>query len=168
MITHVELQEIIPPQDISDSMHFELIAENNRRTQLIDADAKSCAAVKAAEQEWSIEVIVSEGRKKCHLSEVQGHAEARLILARAEAQAIEIVKAVVPENELVKYLTATSYVKMLPELTKDKDSKIIVIPYDASYAVGDVLSCMKFKEKEKGSEKEKDLVPSNLVKQEKL
>jgi regulator of protease activity HflC (stomatin/prohibitin superfamily) len=124
-INRVELQEITPPADIQSAMEKQMRAERDRRAVILEAEGKKSAAI-----------LEAEGEYQSRVTRARGEAEARLLLADAESQAIQVVQKAVPNSNPLPYMIALNYTKMLPELTKDKNSKLILVPYEASAMAG--------------------------------
>jgi len=66
-----------------------------------------------------------------------------LKLVQAESEAINMIQSSVPKGDPLPYMVAMQYIKALPEMTKDKDGKMIVVPYEASSLVGSLASVKK-------------------------
>lgn len=131
-VNRVELQEVNPPRDIRQAMEKQMRAERDRRAIILEAEGKKRAAI-----------LEAEGDRESRVLEAQGQAEARLVVAQAEAKAIEVVQSAVPGADPLPYLLATQYIKVLPSLTEGKESKMIVIPYEAASLVGSLTSIKK-------------------------
>ncbi len=128
-VNRVELQEVNPPQDIRIAMEKQMRAERDRRAHILEAEGKKRAAI-----------LEAEGDKMAQITRASGEAEARLKLASAEAEAITFIKGAVPEKDPLPYLIAQNYIRALPEVTKDKDGKLILVPYEASSLVGSLAT----------------------------
>lgn len=128
-INRVELQEIMPPTDIQAAMEKQMRAERDRRAVILEAEGKKSAAI-----------LEAEGDYQSRVTRARGEAEARLLLAEAESQAIIVVQKAVPGVNPLPYLIATNYIKTLPEITKDKNGKLILVPYEASALVGSIAT----------------------------
>jgi len=130
-INRVELQEVNPPQDIRIAMEKQMKAERDRRASILEAEGQKSSAILAAEGDY--------------LSRVQrakGEAESRRLVAQAEADAIEMLKAAAPNADPLPYMIALNYMKVLPEMLKGKDDKVILMPYESSALMGS-LSTIK-------------------------
>ncbi len=128
-VNRVELQEVNPPAEIRHAMEQQMKAERTRRAKILEAEGKKRSAV-----------LEAEGYKESKVLQAQGDAEARLAMADAEAQAINIIQSAVPNADPLPYMIAVSYIKALPEITKDKEGKMILMPYESSALVGSLAS----------------------------
>ena len=136
-VNRVELQEVNPPADIKNAMEKQMRAERDRRALILEAEGKKRAAI-----------LESEGVKMAKITRAQGEAEARLVVAKAESEAIKVIQSAVPKADPLPYMIALNYIKALPEITKDKEGKLILMPYESSAIMGS-LSMIKelFKQK---------------------
>ena len=75
-VLKVELKEIVPPKDVQDTMNSVIKAENSK-TAAIDMAT-------AAE-------TVADGKRRAAIKEAQGIGEAKIIVAKAEAERIKLV-----------------------------------------------------------------------------
>lgn len=128
-INRVELQEVSPPADIREAMEKQMRAERNRRAHILEAEGLKSAAI-----------LEAEGDYLSRVQRARGEAESREILANAEAQAIKIVQQALPTANPLPYLIAQAYIKVLPEIMKDKNGKMILVPYEASALTGSLAT----------------------------
>ncbi len=150
-VNRVELQEINPPHDIRAAMEKQMRAERDRRALILEAEGEKSASVLQAEGKKTAAILEAEGKKNAaildaegervsRISRAQGEAEAKLLIAKAEAESIELIKAAMPSGNPLSYMLATNYIKMLPEITRDKNSKVILMPYESSAMMGSLTS----------------------------
>lgn len=130
-INRVELQEILPPADIREAMEKQMRAERTRRAQILEAEGNKMSAI-----------LQAEGDYQARITRARGEAEARRTFAEAESDAIKTIKNALPSSDPLPYLIAMNYIKALPEITKDKDGKMIILPYESSALMGS-LSTIK-------------------------
>ena len=128
-INRVELQEVSPPADIREAMEKQMRAERSRRAHILEAEGLKSAAI-----------LEAEGDYLSRVQRARGEAESREILANAEAQAIKIVQQAIPSANPLPYLIAQAYIKVLPEIMKDKNGKMILVPYEASALTGSLAT----------------------------
>ena len=113
------------PLDIRTSMEQQMKAERSRRAVILEAEGRKRA-----------QILDAEGYRESQITHAAGDAEARLKLAEAEAEAIKMIQNAAPNADPLPYLLAQSYIKALPEITKDKDGKMILVPYETSGFMG--------------------------------
>lgn len=141
-VNRVELQDVRPPEDIRQAMEKQMRAERDRRAVMLEAEGKKGAAILESEGIQESQVLRARGEADSQRIRAEGEAEARITLAKAESEAIELIKKTVPNADPLAYLIAMQYIKTLPELTKGKNDKLVVIPYEASSLMGS-LATMK-------------------------
>lgn len=148
-VNRVELQEVNPPADIRQAMEKQMRAERDRRAIILESEGQKSAAILQAEGEQESNVLRAKGHAEARIINAQGEAEARLKIQEAEAKAIEMIKKVSGNSDPLAYLIAMQYIKMLPEMMKDKEGKMIVVPYEASSLIGSVAAIKRiFEEKQ--------------------
>ncbi len=132
-INRVELQEVNPPRDIIGAMEKQMRAERDRRAAILEAEGFKQAAILHAEGKKTAAILHAEGEKFAEIARAEGAAEARRLMASAESEAINAIRTSAPQtSDPLQYLVALSYVKALPEIMKDKEGKLILMPYEMS------------------------------------
>ena len=114
-----------------------------RRATILESEGKKSAAILDAEGEREADILRAEGQAQANILNAQGEAEARLKITHAEAAAITMIQQSVPAGDPLPYMIAMHYIKALPEMTKGKDDKMIIIPYEATSLVGSLASIKK-------------------------
>lgn len=147
-VNRVELQEVKPPEDIRIAMEKQMRAERDRRAIILESEGKKRAAILEAEGIQESQVLKAKGEAEARSIQAQGEAEARLKIVTAEAQAIEKIKSSIGDKDPLPYLTAMQYIKVLPEVTKGKNDKMIIVPYEASSLIGSLTTIKKIFEKD--------------------
>jgi len=142
-VNRVELQEVNPPADIKQAMEKQMRAERDRRAIMLEAEGTKGAAILEAEGVRESKVLRAKGEAEAEVLRAEAEAQARLKIANAEAQAIEMVQKAVPNGDPLPYLVAIRYINALPEMTKGKEDKMILVPYEASSLVGSLASIKK-------------------------
>jgi regulator of protease activity HflC (stomatin/prohibitin superfamily) len=131
-VNRVELQEVNPPVDIRHAMEKQMRAERERREMILRSEGKKSSAI-----------LEAEGIKEAAILEATGQAEARLMIAQAESKAIAAIKDAIAGADPLPYLVAMQYMKVLPEMMKGKDDKLIVVPYESSALMSSLASMKK-------------------------
>lgn len=139
-VNRVELQEVNPPLDIRQAMEKQMRAERDRRAVILEAEGKKRSAILESEGAKESQVLRATGEAEARKIRAEGEAQARLKIADAEAKAVEMIRAAVPKGDPLPYMIAMQYIKALPELTKGKDDKLVLIPYEASSLIGSLAS----------------------------
>jgi len=127
-VNRVELQEILPPEEIRTAMEKEMRAERDKRAKILQADG---------EREY--QVRVADGERLAKIARAEGEAQAKLLVADAEKKSIALIAEAVKGSgtDPAQYLVALKYVAAFREVTKQGD-KTVVVPYETSALHGSV------------------------------
>jgi len=141
-VNRVELQEVNPPRDIREAMEKQMRAERSRRATILEAEGSKFAMILDAEGVQQSQILRAQGQSESAILEAEGQAQSRLKVAAAEAKAFEMLQIAMPNTDPAQYLIAMKYMQALPEMMSGKNSKLIVVPYEATALMGS-LSSMK-------------------------
>jgi regulator of protease activity HflC (stomatin/prohibitin superfamily) len=135
-VTRVEIKDISPPRDLVDAMANQMKAERDKRATVLTAEGEREAAIAVAEGQKRAQILQAEGEKEAAFRE----AEAREREAQAEARATAMVsKAIQSGNpQAINYFVAQKYVDALGQLASADNSKVILMPLEASDVIGSV------------------------------
>jgi len=133
-ITRVEIKDIAPPRDLVDAMARQMKAEREKRASILEAEGLRQAEILQAEGEKQGAILQAEGRKEAAFRD----AEARERLAQAEAKATEMVSEAIAKGDIqaVNYFVAQKYVDSLKDIAGSENSKLILMPLEASSVIG--------------------------------
>jgi regulator of protease activity HflC (stomatin/prohibitin superfamily) len=133
-VTRVEIRDISPPQDLVESMANQMKSEREKRAAILRAEGEREAAIKVAEGEKKAAVLRAEGEKEAAFLQ----AEARERTAEAEARATHMVSKAIEGGNLqaVNYFVAQKYVDGLAQLAASPNSKVIMLPLEATSILG--------------------------------
>ena len=133
-VTRIEIKDIAPPRDLVESMGRQMKAEREKRALILESEGLRQAAILKAEGEKQARVLESEGRKEAAFRD----AEARERSAEAEAQATRVVSEAIANGNVqaINYFVANNYTKALEALASAPNSKIIMMPLEASSIIG--------------------------------
>ncbi len=133
-VTRIEIKDIEPPRDLVDSMARQMKAEREKRALVLESEGMRAAAILKAEGEKQAVMLSAQGRKEAAFRD----AEARERSAQAEAEATRMVSQAISEGNVqaINYFVANNYVKALEALAKAPNTKIIMMPLEASSVIG--------------------------------
>ena len=133
-VTRIEIKDIAPPRDLVESMGRQMKAERDKRAQILESEGLRQAAILRAEGDKQSVVLAAEGKKEAAFRE----AEARERFAEAEANATRMVSDAISAGNVqaINYFVANNYVKALESLAKAPNTKIIMMPLEASSVIG--------------------------------
>jgi len=135
-ITRIEIKDISPPADLVEAMASQTKAERLKRAQILEAEGSRSAAILTAEGHKQAEILRAEGDRAAAFLE----AEARERAAAAEAEATRVVSMAIAAGNVqaVNYFVAQKYIDALGKLASANNSKVILMPLEASQMIGAV------------------------------
>ena len=111
-MTRVEIKDINPPQNLVESMARQMMAERNKRAQILEAEGRREAAFRDA--------------------------EARERAAEAEARATQVVSEAIAKGDVqaINYFIAQRYTEAMAKIGAASNSKVVLMPFEASSLIG--------------------------------
>ncbi|MBQ6797762.1 MAG: SPFH/Band 7/PHB domain protein [Oscillospiraceae bacterium] len=141
-VNRVELKNILPPQDIQNSMEKQMKAERDRRqailqaegqkrSQILVAEGEKEAAILRADAEKQAAILKAEAEKQAAILKADGEAQAILAVQKATADALALLNEAAPNDQVVK-------LKALEAMQKVADGKAtkIIIPSEIQGLAG--------------------------------
>jgi regulator of protease activity HflC (stomatin/prohibitin superfamily) len=135
-VTRIEIKDITPPRDLVDSMARQMKAEREKRANILEAEGLRQADILKAEGEKQAVILAAEAERDAAYRE----AEARVRLAEAEAKATMMVSQSIAKGDIqaINYFVATKYVDALKDIASSENSKLILMPLEASSLIGSI------------------------------
>ena len=130
-VNRVELKNILPPQDIQNSMEKQMKAERERREAILRAEGEKKSAILTAEGEKESAILRADAKKQQQILEAEGEAAAILKVQTALADSIKLLNEANPNDQVVK-------IKSLEAFEKAADGKAtkIIIPSEIQSLAG--------------------------------
>ena len=122
-VNRVELKNILPPQDIQNSMEKQMKAERDRRQAILQAEGTKHSQILVAEGEKESAILRADAEKQSAILRAQGQAEAILAVQKATAESLRLLNEACPNDQVIK-------LKALEAMQKVADGKAtkIIIP----------------------------------------
>ena len=91
-VNRVELKNILPPQDIQNSMEKQMKAERDRRQAILQAEGAKHSQILVAEGEKEAAILKADAEKQAAILRAEAEKESAILRADGEAQAIRAVQ----------------------------------------------------------------------------
>ena len=91
-VNRVELKNILPPQDIQNSMEKQMKAERDRRQAILQAEGQKKSAILIAEGEKESAILRASAEKEAAILRAEAERQAAILKAEGEAEAIRSVQ----------------------------------------------------------------------------
>ena len=125
-VTRIEIKDLSPPHDITQAMNKQMIAEREKRADILTAEGSKQAAILMAEGEKEAAIREAEGRKQAVFLD----SEAREREALAEAKATEMVSTAIAKGDVnaINYFIAQDYVAAFKALATSPNQSTVIVP----------------------------------------
>ena len=141
-VNRVELKNILPPHDIQSSMEKQMKAERDRRQAILQAEGQKKSAILIAEGEREAAILRADAEKQAAILRAEAEQQAAILKADGEAQAIlavqkamadalALLNAAAPNDQVIK-------LKAIEAMQKVADGRAtkIIIPSELQGLVG--------------------------------
>jgi len=141
-VNRVELKNILPPQDIQNSMEKQMKAERDRRQAILQAEGSKKSAILIAEGEREAAILRADAEKQAAILKAEAEKQAAILKADGEAQAIRSVQQALADSlEMLNAKAPNDSVlrlKSIEAMQKIADGKAtkIIIPSEMQGMVG--------------------------------
>ena len=141
-VNRVELKNILPPQDIQNSMEKQMKAERDRRQAILQAEGQKKSAILIAEGEKESAILRASAEKEAAILKAEAEKQAAILKADGEAQAIRAVQQALADSlEMLNKSAPTDQViklKAIEAMQRVADGKAtkIIIPSEMQGLVG--------------------------------
>lgn len=141
-VNRVEVKNIIPPESIQEAMEKQMRAERERRESILIAEGQKQSAILVAEGKKAAMILEAEAEKEAAIRKAEGEAEAILALQSATAEGLARIKAVQPDEGLIRLRSLEALEKVA-----DGQSTKLIIPSDLQGLAGIVTTASELLKK---------------------
>ena len=141
-VNRVELKNILPPQDIQNSMEKQMKAERDRRQAILQAEGQKKSAILIAEGEKESAILRASAEKEAAILKAEAERQAAILKAEGEAEAIRAVQQALADSLAMLNEKAPNdsvlKLKSIEAMQKIADGKAtkIIIPSEMQGLVG--------------------------------
>ena len=141
-VNRVELKNILPPQDIQNSMEKQMKAERDRRQAILQAEGQKKSAILIAEGEKESAILRASAEKEAAILKAEAERQAAILKAEGEAEAIRSVQQALADSLAMLNEKAPNdsvlKLKSIEAMQKIADGKAtkIIIPSEMQGLVG--------------------------------
>ena len=124
-VNRVELKNILPPQDIQNSMEKQMKAERDRRQAILQAEGTKRSQILVAEGEKEAAILKADAEKQSAILRAEGEAQAIMEVQKALAESVRLLNEACPNDQVIK-------LKALEAMQKVADGQAtkLIIPSD--------------------------------------
>jgi regulator of protease activity HflC (stomatin/prohibitin superfamily) len=157
-ILRIEIKDLQPPADISESMARQMKAERLRRAEVLTAEGEKQAAILRAEGLKQSQILEAEGRREAAFRD----AEARERAAEAEAKATEMVSVAIAAGNIqaINYFVAQKYVDAFKTLANSPNQKVLILPMESTGILGSLAGIAEIAQASFGPKEPESPAPS--------
>lgn len=130
-VNRVELKNILPPQDIQNSMEKQMKAERDRRQAVLQAQGQKESQILVAEGEKQSAILRADAAKQTAILKAEGEAQAILEVQKALADSLKLLNEAAPNDQVIKLKALESMQKIA-----DGQATKIIIPSELQGLAG--------------------------------
>lgn len=153
-IDRVEVQDIMPPEDIKDAMEKQMNAERTKRAAILQAEGERQAAVLKAQGEKDAAILKADAEREAKIRKAAGEADAIRRIAEAKAEEVKMVYGAMMKAAPDEKLVQLKSLETLKDVANGDANKVF-IPFDATSSLATLGAAkeMLTDDKEKKSKK---------------
>lgn len=162
-VTRIDIKDIDVSEEIMETMTAQMKAERTKRATVLEAEGASRAQVLKAEADKRAQILEAEAAKESQILEAEASKRARVLQAEgekesaflaaearerealAEANATKLVSEAISNGNTnaINYFVAQKYTDALKAIGESENSKVVMMPLEASSVIGSVAGIGK-------------------------
>lgn len=117
-VQRVDIKELEPARSIKETMEKQIKTEREKRA----------------------EILTAESIKKSKILQAEGESQSIILRAEAEAKATKMLSEAIKngDDKAINYFIAQKYTKALENIGSDNNSKLVLMPLEASNLIGSI------------------------------
>lgn len=117
-VQRVDIKELEPARSIKETMEKQIKTEREKRA----------------------EILTDESIKKSKILQAEGESQSIILRAEAEAKATKMLSEAIKngDDKAINYFIAQKYTKALENIGSDNNSKLVLMPLEASNLIGSI------------------------------
>jgi regulator of protease activity HflC (stomatin/prohibitin superfamily) len=129
-VSRIEIKDLQPPADLTQSMARQMKAERERRAEILTAEGEKQAAILRAEGAKQAAILEAEGRREAAFRD----SEARERAAEAEASATRAVSDAIAAGDVqaINYFLGQKYIEAFAQLASSPQQRTVIVPAEFS------------------------------------
>ena len=139
-VNRVELQQILPPEEIRKAMEAQMKAEREKRAKILEAEGEKQSKILEAEGRKTAQILDAQAEKEAAILKAEAEKESTVRAGEAEAEAIRLINEAKPSEAylLLKKLAAF-------EKVADGQATKLIIPSELQSVVSLVNTAKEVK-----------------------